>query len=206
MVFRRAFGATALLCLVAGGADAFDRPPSDTFMTVGAPTRQPFGHFDFCAREPSHCAPRPAGSDPGPVTLDAEEMDLVAGINLETNSAIRPASDLELYGREEHWGLPVAGRGDCEDYALEKQRQLEAAGFDPADLLLTVVRKPDGTGHAVLTLRSTQGDFILDNLDWRVLPWRETPYRFVKRQHPTQPALWQEIDEHADPVVSAMRR
>ena len=89
---------------------------------------------------------------------------------------------------------------------VARQRQLEAAGFDPADLLLTVVRKPDGTGHAVLTLRSTQGDFVLDNLDWRVLPWRETPYRFVKRQHPTQPALWQEIDEQADPVVSAMRR
>ena len=119
---------------------------------------------------------------------------------------MRPASDQELYGTEERWGLPLDGRGDCEDYALEKQRRLEAAGLDASALLLTVVRKSDGTGHAVLTLRTTQGDFVLDNLDWRVLPWRETPYRFVKRQHPTQPGLWLEIDERADPVVSAMRR
>lgn len=202
MVFRRAFGATALLCLLAAHPAV-----AATVMTTGGQVLRPFGHAAFCAEAPAACAPRDTASDRGPARLDAETMRLVARINLETNTRIRPASDRELYGVEERWAFPDAGRGDCEDYALEKQRRLVAAGLAPSNLLLTVVRKRDGTGHAVLTLRAAQGDFVLDNLDWRVLPWRETPYRFIKRQHPTQPAVWVGIEEKsADPVVSAVRK
>jgi hypothetical protein len=46
-------------------------------------------------------------------------------------------------------------------------------GFSPADVLITVVRKPDGEGHAVLTLRTSEGDFVLDNLVDEVKHWRE---------------------------------
>ena len=44
--------------------------------------------------------------------------------------------------------------GDCEDFVLLKRKKLIAGGFSPSDLLITVVRKPDGEGHAVLTLRT----------------------------------------------------
>ncbi len=71
---------------------------------------------------------------------------------------------------------------DCEDFALLKRRMLIQRGFSAADLLMTVVRKPDGEGHAVLTLRTAEGDFVLDNLASDVKPWFATPYSFVKRQ------------------------
>ncbi len=59
-----------------------------------------------------------------------------------------------------------------------------------SDLLITVVRKPDGEGHAVLTLRTDRGDFILDNLTDSVKPWDETPYRFLKRQASEHTGRW----------------
>ena len=54
------------------------------------------------------------------------------------------------------------------------------------DLLITVVRKPNGEGHAVLTVRTDKGDFILDNLTDTVKPWEATGYRYLKRQATTK--------------------
>ena len=47
---------------------------------------------------------------------------------------------------------------------LEKRRDLMSKGISLTDLLITVVRKPDGEGHAVLTVRTDEGDYVLDNL------------------------------------------
>ena len=38
-----------------------------------------------------------------------------------------------------------------------------ARGWPASSLLMTVVRDEKGEGHAVLTARTVQGDFILDN-------------------------------------------
>ena len=54
-------------------------------------------------------------------------------------------------------------KGDCEDYALLKRHTLIRKGWPVGSLLLTVVRDEKGEGHAVLTARTKQGDFILDN-------------------------------------------
>ena len=61
---------------------------------------------------------------------------------------------------------------------LEKRRDLMLKGISLADLLITVVRKPDGEGHAVLTVRTDQGDYVLDNLNDAVKPWEATGYRY----------------------------
>ena len=71
---------------------------------------------------------------------------------------------------------------------LEKRRDLMRKGISLSDLLITVVRKPDGEGHAVLTVRTDKGDFVLDNLTDAVKPWEETGYRYLKRQATTTPA------------------
>ena len=39
-------------------------------------------------------------------------------------------------------------------------------------------------------LRTTQGDFILDNLTNEVRAWADTGYRFVKRQSQEDPNVW----------------
>jgi len=53
-----------------------------------------------------------------------------------------------------------------------------------------VVRDAKGEGHAVLTVKTDKGEYILDNQDERILLWSETTYRFVKRQSQTDPNEW----------------
>ena len=110
--------------------------------------------------------------------------------------------------REDYWATPLetirSDGGDCEDFVLLKRRKLIEKGFSPADLLITVVRKPDGEGHAVLTMRTTEGDFILDNLETDVRHWTETPYRYLKRQAAFHPGRWVSIENGDAIMVSSV--
>ena len=54
----------------------------------------------------------------------------------------------------------------------------------------TMNLRVDGEGHAVLTVRTDKGDFILDNKRRDVMRWAETPYTFVKRQSERNPLVW----------------
>ena len=45
-------------------------------------------------------------------------------------------------------------------------------------LLVTVVRNQKNQGHAVLTVTTDKGDYVLDNQNKNVLLWSETGYRF----------------------------
>ena len=214
----RALGATLMLCLVmlTDAASARDRNP---FMSVGTPATPPTGHRQFCQANPEECRPpaRPGGRNglevaPDPVTLSTAMVMAVAAINTAVNASVRPRSDMELYGVEERWAYPTViadgkSAGDCEDFVLLKRRLLsEIDGIAIGDLLITVVRKHDGEGHAVLTLRTTKGDFILDNLDWRIRDFADTPYRYLKRQDTIDPAAWSHIEDGKDVVVGAVRK
>ena len=58
--------------------------------------------------------------------------------------------------------IPDDGYGDCEDYVLLKRRMLIQSGWPREALLVTVVRNERDEGHAVLTVTSDKGDYILD--------------------------------------------
>jgi predicted transglutaminase-like cysteine proteinase len=164
-------------------------------------TSQPIGHYDFCQRYRSECGPV---RDLKAVDLNADTWALVTKVNLSVNRMITPATDKEVYGVEEFWAYPTTA-GDCEDFALLKRRILIQRGISPSNLLMTVVRKPDGEGHAVLTLRTSQGDFILDNLENEVKLWTETPYSFIKRQASNNAGRWVTIENGRDVLVGALR-
>ena len=89
-------------------------------------------------------------------------------------------TDLEHWGVVERWSYPDDGYGDCEDYVLLKRRMLMQAGWPRQALLITVVRDKRGDGHAVLTVKTDKGEFVLDNQNEEILLWSETGYRFVK--------------------------
>ena len=59
---------------------------------------------------------------------------------------------------------------------------LMQAGWPRQALLVTVVRDKRGDGHAVLTVKTDKGEFVLDNQNPEILLWSQTGYRFVKRQ------------------------
>jgi predicted transglutaminase-like cysteine proteinase len=171
-------------------------------MTTGSRTTQPIGHFQFCQRAPEECQQKTSGSRPAELTraLWAEMVD----INNAINTAVTPRTDMEMWGQEEVWSYPD-GLGDCEDYVLEKRRELMAAGVPAGSLLITVVRQPNGDGHAVLTVRTTEGDYILDNLEPRVLAWQETEYTYLKRQSEKNSGAWVSITDGRTSAVGSVR-
>ncbi|WP_026622106.1 putative transglutaminase-like cysteine proteinase [Ensifer sp. WSM1721] len=171
------------------------------WMQTGAVTSQPIGHYEFCQKYRGECRVRSNSTVPPRVT--AGGWAAIRQVNAAVNRQIAPVTDLQLHGRDEVWSYPGA-QGDCEDFALEKRKRLMQKGFSASNLLMTVVRKPDGEGHAVLTVRTAQGDFILDNLDSGVKLWTHTPYRFLKRQAASNSGRWVTIDNSGEVLVGSV--
>ena len=131
--------------------------------------------------------------------------DLVR-VNKWVNTRIQPLTDLEHWGVVERWNYPEDGYGDCEDYVLLKRKMLMQAGWPRQALLITVVRDNRGDGHAVLTVKTDKGEFILDNQHEEVLLWAETNYRFVKRQSQVDPNVWVSLGDPRPAVSTATSR
>lgn len=189
-----AVGATVIAASPAGA--------DERYMPDGALTSQPVGHFDFCVANPDECGPN--RGERKPVHLSRKLWARIVDVNNAVNVMVAPKTDWELWGREEVWSYPDR-EGDCEDYALEKRRQLMAAGVPASTLLMTVVRQRNGDGHAVLTVRTDMGDFVLDNLEPRVLAWNETEYRFLKRQSSKNAGEWVSVQGRPASIVGSVR-
>ncbi len=174
----------------------------ESAMRTGAPTTQPVGHYEFCQTQPQECGQK--SPKRAPVELTRRLWSAMIGINDGVNAAVAPRTDMEMWGREEVWSYP-AGQGDCEDYALEKRRRLMAFGVPAGDLLMTVVRQPNGDGHAVLTVRTSLGDFVLDNLETHIAAWEDTPYTFIKRQSESNSGVWVKITADRAGAVASIR-
>ena len=172
-------------------------------MITGGLTSQPIGHYEFCKVNPAECSIRPR--DRGPERMSGALWSQLVSVNATVNAAVKPMNDLDIYGKDEVWAYPDKGVGDCEDYVLEKRRELQQRGLSLSNLLVTVVRKPDGEGHAVLTVRTDKGDFILDNLTNSVRDWSQTGYRFLKRQASNHTGRWVTIREGSAPLVGSVQ-
>lgn len=159
-------------------------------MRVHGSAAPPFGFVSFCERMPEECAPH--GSRDPHFNVAPAKLSELDEINRRVNSMIAPTTDIELYGVVEFWTIPTKS-GDCEDYALLKRQILIKNGWPPGALLLTVVRDERGDGHAVLTVRTSQGDYILDNKVSDIKLWHQTGYRFVMRQSYVDPRLWMSL-------------
>ena len=173
-----------------------------TAMKTGNLTSQPIGHFEFCKRNVAEC--RVKSPSVAPLTGGPKTMALIKAVDERVNAAILPQTDADIYGKDEVWAYPSVA-GDCEDFVLLKRRILMNRGISAANLLITVVRKPDGEGHAVLTVRMKDGDYILDNLNDEVKPWDKTGYRFLKRQSSENTGHWVTIEGPRDVLVGALK-
>lgn len=192
--------AIANLCVLAGASVASASAP----MATGGLTSQPIGHYEFCKANVAECSIRPR--DAGPVNLTGAMLRQIKSVNVQVNHSIKPMNDFDIYGKDEVWAYPdQLGAGDCEDYVLMKRRILAQKGISLSDLLITVVRKPDGEGHAVLTVRTSAGDYILDNLSENVKLWTDTPYRFLKRQASEHTGRWVTIRGESAPLVGSVK-
>jgi predicted transglutaminase-like cysteine proteinase len=170
-------------------------------MAITGDAAPPIGHYEFCKANPKECAY--SGGDAGPAILSEDRWKTMLKINYTVNTTIKPMTDMDLYGVEEKWAIPTTA-GDCEDFALLKRKELIEAGFSPSDLLMTVVLQPNGEGHAVLTVRTDRGDFVLDNMRNKVKLWSETEYTFLKRQSADDPSRWVKIQDGRTVAVGSL--
>jgi predicted transglutaminase-like cysteine proteinase len=160
----------------------------ERFIRVGLPSLAPFGWADFCQRYAGECN----GGALQPADIDASHANLalVDRINRFVNLKIQPRSDMEQWRVVDRWDLPSNGIGDCEDFALLKRKLLIEAGLPRQALLITIVFDEKKEGHAVLTVKTSRGDMILDNMNDEMKLWNQTPYRFIKRQSQEDQNIW----------------
>jgi predicted transglutaminase-like cysteine proteinase len=174
-------------------AQAASNLPNARFLAesqVAAP--QPAGFINFCSRFADQCATHL--EQPARAALTPELWRQLEEVNFLVNRTIHPMDDFRHYGRADYWTIPTDGFGDCEDYALTKRKALIAAGVPARALRMAVVRTRQGEGHAVLTIATDRGDFVLDNLSMDVRGWDATGYEWIARQNPDDVWAWVSLD------------
>jgi predicted transglutaminase-like cysteine proteinase len=198
VVMFKSFVAAAVAAALFGAAFAsFSQAseqtlPKASYAGVGGPTSVPYGWVDFCGRHPEECS---LGKlQPLDVRLTKATWGLLNRVNKRVNAAIEPETNLAHWGTMlDHWDYPVDGKGDCKVYALYKRKLLVDAGFPRQALLMTVVKDLEGEGHAILTVKTDHGEFILDNLTDEIRPWSATGYTYIKRQAQSDPNVWLDL-------------
>lgn len=174
-----------------------------SYASVGEATSVPYGWVDFCRRYDGECS---HGQLPVlDINLSAETLKRINEINKWVNASITPVTDWDHWHVVDKWDYPLDGKGDCEDYALFKRRLLIELGFPRQALLMTVVKDENNEGHAILTVKTNHGEFVLDNLTDAIKPWNATPYHFVKRQSQTDENVWLQIGPPTAAPVTVSR-
>jgi predicted transglutaminase-like cysteine proteinase len=182
---KRFLGAAALVLASALSTASLAAAPG-TAPEFGK-TLPPVGFVKFCVANPAEC--KNVGRRAKRIDISQDVWSKLYKVNAKVNAEITPMSDADLYGVPEFWTYPVSA-GDCEDYLLLKKRLLEKQGFDSGVLLITVVLDEKNEGHAVLTIATSQGDYVLDNRRNDILLWSDTGYTFLKRQSQQDPKVW----------------
>ncbi|MHB8885246.1 MAG: transglutaminase-like cysteine peptidase [Methylovirgula sp.] len=175
-----------------------------TYAALGTATSVPYGWLGFCQRYAGECTHGALSAVD--INLTQRAIREISRINMWVNRAVQPVSDWDHWHVADQWDYPMDGKGDCEDYALLKRRLLIARGFPRQALLMTVVKDEHNDGHAILTVKTNHGEFILDNLSNEIKPWAQTPYHFVKRQSQTDENIWVNIGSPTEAPEIVSRR
>ena len=153
------------------------------YLVARQATLAPFAYVKFCTRNPADCA-RASGTPVAQLTARSERE--LRRVNSQVNRSIRPVNET---GSRDSWQAGVA-QGDCEDFVLTKRRKLIALGWSPRTLRIAVTRTASGEGHAVLVVKTSKGDLVLDNRTSAIKSWQRTNLSWVKIQSAENPRLW----------------
>jgi len=101
---------------------------------------------------------------------DKNFSDKLAFVNSGVNQLIAYRKDIDTYGKTDYWASPeeILQRraGDCEDFAILKMTALLQAGIPASSMSLVVLQDTKRrVFHAVLSVNTSNGAFILDSLD-----------------------------------------
>lgn len=182
------------LALLAGGQPAQALGPGSLargladnggvqYLVARKATLAPFSFVKFCRSNPADC--RRAGG-PAVAHLTATRERELYRVNAAVNRSIKPAGET---GAKDRWQADVAA-GDCEDFVLTKRRRLVALGWSPRTLRIAVTRTAEGEGHAVLVVKTSKGDLVLDNRTPAVKRFQHTDLTWIKIQSDDNPRMW----------------
>ena len=157
-------------------------------LRAGRDAQAPSGFLAFCDRNPGEC--RTSRGQADKIAFTPELLATLEKVNIAVNNAVRPLDDSEHYGTTEFWTVPVDGEGDCEDYVLAKRKMLTLLGLAAPALRITVAFNKRMVRHAVLTVVTDHGDYVLDNLQDEILPPGQVGYVWVARQDVTSRTGW----------------
>jgi len=92
----------------------------------------------------------------------------IAGVNHFVNTAFRYATDMQTYGKSDHWALLkeflTRGQGDCEDFVIAKFWMLIALDVPPEAIRLVVLRDVvSQVDYTILAVERGGEALILDN-------------------------------------------
>lgn len=177
-------------------------PVASTPMPQGLPERDPPpGFVSFCMRFGDQCSS--PTSEPAVLQLNPQTWSELAAVNSSVNAAIWPEDDKRHYGSGEFWTIPTDGYGDCEDYALTKRKLLANAGIPKRALRMAVVVTQRNNRHAVLTVATDQGDYVLDNESDDIQPWYKTGYNWISRQDTKNDWGWVALNDTPMQIATA---
>lgn len=123
---------------------------------------------------------------------------LIEGLNFRVNKKIRPVPDIVQFNVSDYWFEPSAAHsdeGDCEDYALEKRKELIDAGISKKSMSIAIAKLSYGEYHAVLVLHTSQGDVVLDNLRNDVYSWKDAKFSWISLQSRQNPFEWIDLKQ-----------
>lgn len=135
----------------------------------------------FCAQNPRECAG--GGNTSSQVTMSPNLMAVLKQINTRVNRAITPVAD-----NSDVWSLNPTS-GDCEDYVLSKRSALIRKGVPAGSLRIAYTHTRRGEPHAVLVVKTSEGDYVLDNLTNTVKTLRASGYNIRTMSSPN-PTRW----------------
>ncbi len=192
------------------GCAVLPLPAGAPLLVTGA-HRPPSGLVNFCRANKEQCArdratagnraartmaagdnSMVAGGDDRVVSLTYERMTELQRVNTDINRRIRPGSDLEVFGRVDHW-TDRTDVGDCDDYVMTKRAELIDRGWPARSLLILLADTEQGERHVVLLAVTDRGDLVLDNRFDVVLPWDRVGYRWIARQSPDDLLTWHRV-------------
>ena len=175
-------GAVLALTLASTGAASAYAPHTGISARAEMQTAAlaPFAMQVFCAKSPRQCAVAGTASQ---VTATNDLLAVLSQVNRRVNAAISPRND-----RADSWSANSSA-GDCEDYVLTKRAQLIRKGVAAGSLRIATTTTPWGEGHAVLVVKTSQGDYVLDNLSNQVKTLRASGYRILSMSS-SDPTRW----------------
>lgn len=164
-------------------------------MSLGKPVNPPFAFIQYCFKNYDECSSK--GRANSQIEMSSRLWRDMQEVQAFVNAAIKPRSDIENSGAQDVWDAANNGYGDCEDYAILKKRLMMARGWGAENLLLTTATTEQREKHVVLTVVTSDGDYVLDNRVTAVQPWEKLAYHWIARQEQKNALLWGAINEPA---------